>query len=209
MSSFSDDMYAGIPSTVAPRQPRVPEPLPAAWQATADNKVTRHYTSTAAAEQYRVGEQRIGDLRTRLVGTSAAIDKILRELDEMDRVLAGAPSKELAAAQQEVATAQQALVDLKKRNDNLIVQCRQWKKRATDAEAARERAEDMAEQLQRQQPQTPNAVYFIRKGTPGDSVRFLAGEVMKHAVNNLELAGTAMALNMVAADVDSLPQGSS
>jgi hypothetical protein len=38
-------------------------------------------------------------------------------------------------------------------------------------------------------------------------VRHLAGEVMKHAEGNMELAGLAVALRMVAADVDSLPQG--
>jgi len=167
----------------------------AAWQATADNRVTRHYTGADAADQVKIGKYRINGLRNRLVGASASIDNILRGLDEMDAVLAGAPSEELA-------TAQQALVDLQRRNDHLVEQCRSWKQRAV---AAEKQAEEALEQAQKQ-VKTPH-VFFDRQGTPGDSVRYLAAEVMKHAEGNLELAGIAMALKMVAADVDSLPQG--
>lgn len=170
-----------------------------AWEATADNTVRRHYADPRTISQAKVGKQRINDLRSRLVDTSATIDKILKELDEMDAVVAGAPSEELA-------TAQQALLDLQKRNDNLIKQCQSWKKRAADAEAGLERASGIIEQVQKQ-AETPNFVTFVRRGTPGDSVRYLAGEVMKYAHDNIELAGIAVALRMVGADVDSLPQG--
>jgi hypothetical protein len=194
--SIDGELFEGIPKTVAPRRGMVSMPLPAAWQATADNRVTRHYTGTDAAEQAKVGKQRINDLRTRLVATSATIDKILREVDEMDAVVAGAPSEELA-------TAEQALIDLQNRNDNLIRECRRWKQRATTAE---KQAEEALEKAQKQ-AEMPDAVHFLRGRTPGDSVRYLAGEAMKHAGGNLELAGVAIALKMVAADVDNLPQG--
>jgi hypothetical protein len=207
--SFTDgELFAGIPAKAVRTFPTAPAStvLPAAWQATADNKVTRHYTDTGAAEQAKVGTQRINSLRRSLVAASATIDKLLKGADEMDAVMAGAPSEELAVAEQ-------ALIDLQKRNDGLIKQCQMWKrqalahsKRKEELEAALERAQDMAEQLQKQ-PQTPSFVAFIRKGTPGDSVRYLSSEVMKHAEGNLDLAGIAIALRMLAVDVDSLPQG--
>lgn len=187
------DLYDAIPKTVPPMQ----GVLPSAWQATANNGVARHYTGTAAVDQAKIGKHRINGLRNRLVGASAAIDNMLKGLDEMDAVMAGAPSEELA-------TAQQALIDLQKRNDGLIRECRRWKARA---EAAEKQAEEALEQAQKQ-AETPEAVFFIRRRTPGDSVRYLAGEVMKHVGENMELAGVAMALKMVATDVDSLPQGS-
>lgn len=212
--SYDDELFAGIPKTVGPRRGMVSLPLPSAWQATADNKVTRHYTSTAAAEQAKIGKHRINGLRNRLVGASAAIDNILKGLDEMDAVMAGAPSEELA-------TAEQALIDLQKRNDALIRECRRWKERSEEQRsnvsealglgngapwaAIYERAAELF--AGEKQQETPSAVFFIRRRTPGDSVRYLAGEVMKHAEGNLELAGVAMALKMVAADVDDLPQG--
>ena len=99
--------------------------------------------------------------------------------------------------------AQQALIDLQRRNDRLVEQCRSWKQRAVAAEKQAEEALEQAQQAQ----ETTDAVFFLRRRTPGDSVRYLAAEVMKHAEGNLELAGIAMALKMVAADVDSLPQG--
>lgn len=51
----------------------------------------------------------------------------------------------------------------------------------------------------------PSAVFSER--TQGSSIRYLALQVMKYADENIELAGIAMAMNMVAEDVDRLPQG--
>lgn len=193
--SFDGELFSSIPRQVPPMQ-GVP----------ADNRVARHYTGTAAADQAKIGKYRINGLRNRLVGASAAIDNILKGLNEMDAVMAGAPSEELAAAQQ-------ALIDLQKRNDGLIRECRRWKGRAGEAEAklaelkttkpeelvAREAVLDGA-------AEPVPAVAFLRR-PPGDAIRYLAGEVMKHAEDNPFLAGAAMALGMVADDVDRLPQG--
>ncbi|MEU9405640.1 hypothetical protein AB0E08_08035 [Streptomyces sp. NPDC048281] len=194
-----EDFYLGIPSTVSERQGSLPAVmgLPAAWQATADNLVTRHYAPGAGASAVNAGDQvRIVDhkLQTlqKLMSTSRT------EVDELENRLRVLVS-DFRAPDSELATANQALLDLQKRNEKIIGECGRWKKRATDAEAA-------LEEIQKN-PETPNYVTFIRKGTPGDSVRYLAAEVMKHAEGNLDLAGLAVALRMTAADVDSLPQG--
>lgn len=186
------------------RMPDIPG-VPYGWQATADNSVTRHYTSTTAADLGLIGKYRIKGLRNRLVGASAAIDNILKGLDEMDAVMAGAPSEELA-------TAQQALINLQKRNDNLIKQCRMWKARTEEAKRTAERHEAALQRanntvVEKLEDAAPGDVFILRRRTPGDSVRYLAAEVMKHAEDNIELAGVAMALRMIAADVDNLPQG--
>jgi septal ring factor EnvC (AmiA/AmiB activator) len=175
--------------------------LPYAWQATADNRVTRHYAPAAgpaavnAGEQVRVVDHKLNTLKT-LLGTSA---KEVAELEKRVNTIVAA----MRGPESELATANQALIDLQKRNDAVIAECGRWKKRAL---AAEKQAEEALEQAQKQ-AETPSAVFFIRRRTPGDSVRYLAGEVMKHAEGNLELAGLAQCLRMVAVDVDSLPQG--
>jgi septal ring factor EnvC (AmiA/AmiB activator) len=175
--------------------------LPYAWQATADNRVTRHFAPRAATSAVNAGEQvRVVDhkLQTlqRLMSTSRT------EVDELESRIRNLVH-DFRAPESELATANQALIDLQKRNDAIIKECGRWKARAL---AAEKQAEEALEQAQKQ-VETPNAVFFLRRRTPGDSVRYLASEVMKHAEGNLELAGLAMALKMVAADVDSLPQG--
>jgi septal ring factor EnvC (AmiA/AmiB activator) len=191
------DLYDSIPKTVGPSRGI----LPAAWEATFDNRVTRHYAPRAhtsavnAGEQVRVVDHKLKTLQT-LLGTSRA------EVDELEKRLRDLVH-DFRAPESELATANQALIDLQKRNDAVIAECGRWKKRAL---AAEKQAEEALEQAQKQ-AETPNVVTFIRRGTPGNSVRYLAAEVMKHAADNLELAGIAMALKMVAADVDSPQQG--
>jgi SMC interacting uncharacterized protein involved in chromosome segregation len=178
--------------------------LPAAWEATANNQVTRHYTPKAgmtaekAAEQVRVVDHKVRTLSTLLGTSKTAVLELEKRVGEIAAAMRGPES--------ELATANQALIDLQKRNDNLIKQCRMWKQRTEEAKQTAERYETELNRA-RQQAETPNFVTFIRQRTPGDSVRHLAGEVMKHAEGNMELAGLAVALRMVAADVDSLPQG--
>ncbi len=200
----TDDLFSGLP--VAPRNPA----MPTAWQATADNTVHRHYAEAPAKPkaslsvggaadavnaQVKLTEHKLDALRSMAREASVTADGLALAVEGMAEVLRG-PGKELA-------TAQQALIDLQRRNDALIEQCRSWKQRATTAE---KQAKEALEQAQKS-VQAPGLVIFHRKRTPGDSVRFLAAEVMKHAEGNIELAGIAVALRMVATDVDSLPQG--
>ena len=205
--SFSDELYFQIPGSVKktapPMAPGV-HTLPAAWEATADNGVTRHYTEKAGMTAERAGEQvRVVDhkLQTlqKLMGTSRTevgeLEKRIRDLVH-----------DFHAPESELATANQALLDLQNRNDQLIKQCRSWKARTEEAKRTAEMWETKWRETQNQAT-TPDSVIFLRKRTPGDSVRYLAGEVMKHAADNMELAGVAVALRMVAADVDNLPQG--
>jgi hypothetical protein len=195
--SFEGELFSGIPSRVGAKTP----PLPMAWQATFDNKVTRHYAPAAgtaavnAGEQVRVVDHKIRTLQT-LLGTSRTA------LLDLEKRVGGIVTA-MSGPESELATANQALLDLQKRNDAVIAECRRWKQRALTAE---KQAEESLERAQNQ-AEEPEVVFFIRRRTPGDSVRYLAAEAMKHAEGNLELAGIAMALKMVAADVDSLPQG--
>ncbi|QDN94881.1 hypothetical protein FNV58_00710 (plasmid) [Streptomyces sp. RLB1-9] len=211
--SFNLDHGTSVPMTPG---------LPYAWQATADNSVTRHYTPKAgmtaekAGEQVRVVHHKLQTLQ-KLMGTSRT------EADELEKRIRDLVA-DFRAPESELATANQALLDLQKRNDAVIAECRRWKERSEQQRytvsnalglgsgaswpAIYERAAELFEKTLAT-PETPNVVTFIRQRTPGDSVRHLAGEIMKHAGpdGNIELAGIAVALRMVAADVDSLPQG--
>ncbi|MEV5567991.1 hypothetical protein AB0L54_34825, partial [Streptomyces sp. NPDC052196] len=206
------DLYDAIPKTVAPFGAR--PSLPTAWQATADNTVQRNFAAeppkpratqniSVAADavnaQVRLTEVKLDALRKMAQEASVTANGLSAAIDGMAQVLRD-PSSELA-------TANQALIDLQKRNDAIIRECEsargRWKGRAL---AAEKQAEEALEQLQKQ-AETPKFVTFMGQHTPGDSVRHLAGEVMKHAADNIELAGIAVALGMVAADVDSSPRG--
>lgn len=180
-----------------------PSPIPMAWQATADNTVDRQFASAADKTAYeddakfRRADAALKALQTHLGTSKTAID----ELEQRVRDLC----HDLHAPGSELATAQQALIDLKRRNDALIEQCRWWKRRAKDAEAKLEERDAEAKLVDLTRPVKTVSAFSHRP--LGDTVRYLAGEVMKHAQDNLELAGIAMALKMVAADVDNLPQG--
>jgi septal ring factor EnvC (AmiA/AmiB activator) len=206
MTMSIDDTYAGIPSTVSGRERALPAStsLPTAWQATADNKVTRHFSAAAttaahhASDQTKVVDHRLAAMQSVLSASKEAVTELQKRVTET--------ADALRAPDSELATAQQALLDLQKRNDQLIKQCRMWKRRTEEAKQTAEQYET-ALNAAREQRETPEVMFFIRRHTPGDSVRYLAGEVMKHAEGNMELAGLAVALKMVAADVDRLPQG--
>jgi hypothetical protein len=198
--SYDAEMWPSIPRTVGPKAARPPQ-MPVAWQATADNKVTRHYPDTAgtaamgAGEQVRVVDHKVRTLQT-LLGTSrTAILDLEKRVGEIVSAMSGPES--------ELATANQALIDLQRRNDNVIKECRRWKERAQKAEAA---LKEVQENLPSETPVEKGIITFLRR-TPGDAIRYFAQEIMKHADDNPYLAGTAMGLRMVADDVDRLPQG--
>jgi DNA repair ATPase RecN len=191
------DLYDSIPNQVGSQ---IREAV-TAWQATADNRVTRHYAPRAGASAVNAGEQvRVVDHKLRtlqnLLGTSR------KEVDELEKRIRDLVH-DFRAPESELATANQALIDLQRRNDSVIKECRRWKERAKEAEAA-------LKELQKAQPsETPvekGIVSFLRR-TPGDAIRYFAQEIMKHADDNAYLAGAAMGLRMVADDVDRLPQG--
>jgi hypothetical protein len=201
--TISDELYFQIPGSTKvaspPMAPGVPT-LPTAWEATADNGVTRHYTPEAGMTAEKAGEQ------VRVVQTLKGLAATTRtEADELEKRIRDLVA-DFRAPESELATANQALIDLQKRNDQLIKQCRSWKQRVEEAKRTAEMYETKWRESQKQ-PETPDSVIFLRKRTPGDSVRYLAAQVMKHAADNMDLAGVAVALGMVAADVDNLPQG--
>lgn len=186
---------------------------PTAWQATADNTVERLYTEIpenprpktldSAAEavnaQVKFTEQKLDALRSMAREASVTADSLFKAVDGMIEALR-APGTELAKALETIA-------ELEKVNARIVEQAGQHKRRNRELKGAVDRAQGMIDELQKAAPPMPDSIFFLRKRTPGDSVRYLAGEVMKRAADNIELAGIAMALNMAAVDVDSLPQG--
>ncbi|MFE0490181.1 hypothetical protein [Streptomyces griseoaurantiacus] len=181
MSSFHDDLYAGIPKTVPPYGTPL-RAMPAAWEATFDNKVTRHYTQAAgtaamnAGEQVRVVDYKLNELKELLGTSEEAVAELEKRVGDVVTAMRGPES--------ELATAQQALVDLKKRNDRVIKECRRWKGLAQKAEKV---------QLQNR---------VIAGRTPTEALRYIADKLLARPDSDGELGGMAKFLQMVAADLD-------
>ncbi|MDQ1041429.1 hypothetical protein QFZ75_007931 [Streptomyces sp. V3I8] len=143
-------------------------------------------TTAAVAEV----EAELNKLRTGLKGFS---DKFV-ELDMTTTRMVAA----LRAPDGELAEARDTIAALEKRVGALIKEAQRQKRRA-------ERAEITPEEIEASKP---GEVAFLRR-TPGDAIRYLAAEVMKHAEADVNafLMGAAMGLRMIADDVDRLPQG--
>jgi chromosome segregation ATPase len=214
--SIDGELFASIPRTAESRGGTLPASmgLPTAWEARADNLVTRHYTAKAgmtaeqAGEQVRVVDHKLRTLTSLLSTSKAQFDVLEGRVRDL--------VQDFRAPDSELATAHLALIDLQNRNDQLIKQCRSWKQRVEEAKQKAETYETKWRESQQQVKGVQESFdnhrlaklrempLLARKGTPGDSVRYLADEVMKHAADSMELAGIAVALRMVAADIDGL-----
>jgi hypothetical protein len=213
------DLYDSIPKTVG--QGRAIVEAVTAWEATADNRVTRHYAPRAgtsavnAGEQIRVVDHKLRTLQTLLGTSKTELDKLEGRLRDLVH--------DFRAPESELATANQALIDLQKRNDAIIKQCRAWKERLEQQRYSvstalglgsgapwpeiYRRAAALASAVKKgTEAPVQEDVPFLRR-TPGDAIRYFAAEIMKHAEDNPFVAGCAMGLRMVADDVDNLPQG--
>lgn len=183
-----------------------------AWEATPDVTVTRRHTeavapddAVSAAKDAVAKVQHRVDTLNRLFGASRRdIDALHDMLGDVNKAL-GAPKAELDMARLEIER-------LKRHNASIVKQAQEQSKRA---DAAERRADELGTALQRAketaveklQAAATGDMFIIRRRTPGDSIRYFSSEVMKHAQDNLELAGIAMAMRMTAADIDDLPQG--
>lgn len=166
-------------------------PRPAAPTAT---PTPRHLAYAAAGVNQEIvsAEVKLNDLRKAIKQTSDAVMDLDISVARMTNGL-HAPGGELADAKEKIE-------DLEKQVRGLIKEAQRQKKRADAAEA--KLVDGTPEGTEVEQ------VSFLRR-TPGDAIRYFAGEVMKHAEadTNSFLAGAAMGLRMVADDVDRLPQG--
>ncbi|PPS89508.1 hypothetical protein [Streptomyces sp. MH60] len=207
------DLYDFIPASVPPSElPPSDDPLPVAWQATADNTVDRQYASAAdktaseEADKLQTTKGALHALHTHL----SASQRVLSELDPIVRDLI----LDLRAPANELAVARDGLAHLQRRNASLIKQCQMWKRRTEEAKTKAEQFEAKLAELKTTKPEDTVAagtashipVVFTRR-SPGDTIRYFSSEIMKHATDNLELAGLAIALRMTAAEIDNIPQG--
>jgi hypothetical protein len=106
-------------------------------------------------------------------------------------------SSEYKTLRRQFGVAQRATTRERARYEATVKEAQRQAARAKEAEQA---LDDLRADTMRDVPLYP------RKGTPGDTIRHLAGEVMKYAGDNHDLVGIVAALRTAAADVDSLSQ---
>ncbi|THA72443.1 hypothetical protein E6R60_26275 [Streptomyces sp. A0642] len=145
--------------------------LPMAWQATADNQVDRQYPSVRSSDEEKLASvrERVRTARTVLNGLVTAVDEV---------------SKVLQAPEAELATARQALIDLQRRNDALILEARRQKQRATEAEKVQTR--------------------LVAGQKPVEALRYSKRKLLGLTNSDGEIGGIAMLIGMVADDLERL-----